>query len=267
MGRQVTLMHILFASGRIPDWLLGVQAGALAVLILCFLLRRHSRSDWSLRRIRSAFRQMDALDAREAPEAEYAPILIALDQGLPAWGAAYAADRLAQSDCRSRKRCLAILAQSDLSRVRERLVDLARDSSDSLAPEIWEILTGRHRSEWRKALLATDGRAGFADPPPPPSGPWCGFYTQFGAEHRMLLSLRFDGASFWGEGADITGPFTITGTIVVKRFRATKRYNLHSVEYEGGFDGDAIEGRWTLVAGSGSFRFWPRRQPPQPVKS
>jgi hypothetical protein len=261
------MIHVAFASWRGPDWLLGVQAGALAILLLTIYLRGHWRSDWSLRRIRSAFRQMDALDSREAPEAEYAPILSALDQGLPAWAAGYAADRLAQSECRSRKRCLAILAQSDLSRFRERLVDLARDSSDPLAPEIWEMLTGRHRSEWKKALLATDGKAGFADPPPPPSGPWCGFYVQLGAEHRMLLTLRFDGDSFSGEGADITGPFTITGSIAEKRFRATKRYNRHSVEYDGGFDGDAIEGRWNLVGGSGKFRFWPRRRPPPSVKS
>jgi hypothetical protein len=263
------MMDIAFASWKGPNWLLGVQAGALGLLVLFIFLRGHWRSDWSRRRIRSAFREMDALDAREAPESEYATILNDLNQGLPAWAASYAADRLAQPDGRSRGRCLGILAQSDTSRFRERLVDLARDSTDPLAPEIWEMLTGRHRSEWKKALLATDGKAGFADPPPPPSGPWCGFYVQLGAEHRMQLSLRFEGETFSGEGSDITGPFTITGSIAGARFRAAKRYALHSVEYDGGFDGDAIAGRWALVGGSGKFRLWPRRQtpvPPPPVK-
>ena len=207
------MMHIAFAFWRGPNWLLGVQAGALALLLLSVYLRGHWRSDWSLRRIRRAFREMDALDAREAPEAEYAPIVSDLGQGLPAWAASYAADRLERSDYRSRARCVAILAQSDCSRFRERLVDLARDSSDPLAPEICEMLTGRHRSEWKKALLASDGKAGFADPPPPQSGPWCGFYVQLGAEHRMQLTLRFEGETFSGEGSDVTGPFAISGSI------------------------------------------------------
>jgi hypothetical protein len=193
-----------------------------------------------------------------------------LAQGLPGWAASAAATRLEQPDCRSRKRCLAILAASDLTTFRERLVDLARDSSDPLAPEIWEMITGRHRGEWKKALLATDGKAGFADPPPPPSGPWCGYYVQLGAEHRMQFTLRFEGGTFSGEGADITGPFTIEGSIAGNRFRATKRYALHTVEYDGSFDGDTIAGWWKLVAGSGKFRLWPQRQampPPAPVKS
>jgi len=259
------MMDIAFASWKGPTWVLGVQAGLLALLLLSLYVRGHWRSDWSLRRIRRAFREMDALDAREAPEAEYALIMSDLGQGLPAWAASYAADRLAQSDRPSRERCLTILAQSDYSRFRERLVDVARDSSDPLAPQIWEMLTGRHRSEWKKALLATDGKTGFADPPPPATGPWCGFYVQLGAEHRMHLTLRFEGETFSGEGSDITGPFTITGSIAGGRFRATKSYKLHRVEYEGGVDGDAIAGRWTLVGGSGKFRLWPRRQtPPRP---
>jgi len=234
-------------------------------------LRGHWRSDWKRSRIRSAYRAMDGLDEREAADGEYEPLLKELGQGLPAWAASPAAGRLSQSDSRSRRRCLEILSQSDFSPFRERLVDLARDSSDPLAGEIWEMLSGRHRSGWKNALLSTEGRAGFADPPPPPSGPWCGFYTQLGAEHRMDFTLTFDGETFLGAGRDITGPFTISGQIVQgKQVRATKRYNLHSVEYMGSFDGDAIVGTWSLAGGSGKFRLWPRRQkapPPAPVKA
>ena len=248
----------------------GEKAYPLLLLPLLFILipvillivRGHWRSEWSWRRIRRAFREMDDLDRREAPEADYQAALSELRSGLPPWAAAGAFERLSNADCPSRRRHLDILSQSDVSPFRERLVDLARDSTDPLAAEIWELLTARHRSQWSKALADTDGKAGFADPPPFPGGPWCGYYVQFGVEHRMDLVLTFEKDAFSGSGTDIVGPFTISGQIVESGgVLATKRYSLHIVDYRGRVDGDGFAGEWGLVIGRGSFRFWPRRQP------
>jgi hypothetical protein len=238
----------------------------LVLLILHLFIRGHWRSDWSRRRIRRAFLEIDRLDGREATAEEYESAMTEVRHGLPDWAAFYALKRLGNSDCPSRRRHLEILSQSDVSSFRERLVDLARDSTDPLAAEIWELLTGRHRSQWTKALLETDGKSGFADPGPPPSGAWCGYYVQLGAQHRMDLALQFQGNRFSGEGRDIVGPFTISGETRDGDAHAEKRYSYYSVDYAGRFEGDGIAGRWNLVAGSGKFRLWPRRQGvPQPA--
>ncbi|HVR84917.1 MAG TPA: hypothetical protein VMU54_11445 [Planctomycetota bacterium] len=240
----------------------------LAILLLHLFLRGHWRSDWNRRRIRRAFQEMDSLDGREATAPEYESALRELRHGLPGWAAIYALERLGNSDCPSRRRHLEILSQSDVSPFRERLVDLARDSTDPLAAEIWELLTGRHRSLWTKALLETDGKSGFADPGLPPSGAWCGYYVQLGAQHRMEFTLQFHGKTFSGEGRDIVGAFTLSGETRDADVQAVKGYPHHAVHYEGRFDGDGIAGRWSLVGGSGEFRMWPRRQAvPQPPSS
>jgi hypothetical protein len=240
----------------------------LLVLVVSLIVRGHWRGDWKRFRIRRAFRDIDGLDSREAPDADYQAPMNELRTGLPPWAASYAFDRLMNTDCPSRRRHLEILSQSDFSPFRERLVDLARDSTDPLAAEIWEVLTGCHRGLWGKRLVDTDGKTGFADPPAFQSGPWCGYYVQLGAEHRMDLVLTFERDSFWGEGTDIVGPFSISGQVQgAAEVAATKRYATHAVDYRGSVDGDGFAGRWNLFAGSGGFRFWPRRQsvPPPAV--
>jgi hypothetical protein len=241
----------------------------LLVLVVSLLVRGHWRGDWKRLRLRRAFRDMDGLDNHEAPDADYQALMNELRSGLPPWAAFYAFHRLMNTDCPSRRRHLDILSQSDFSPFRERFVDLARDSTDPLAAEVWEVLTGCHRSLWSKRLVDTDGKTGFADPPAFQSGPWCGYYIQLGAEHRMDLGLTFEKDSFRGEGTDIVGPFSISGQVLEGReVVATKRYATHTVVYRGTVDGDGFAGRWNLFAGSGTFRFWPRRQPiPPPAVS
>jgi len=256
---------VLVAPPDGPLWYPRILAITFFVLILILFVRGHWRGDWSRRRVRKAFDDMDALDAREAPEAEYAPLLDLLGRGLPAWAASFAADRLADSENRSRRRCLDILSQSDYSPFRERLVDQARDSTDPLAPEIWEMLTGRHRSAWKEALQTTAGGATFADPPPPASGPWCGYYIQLAAEHRMEFTLEVVGEAFSGEGSDIVGPFTLSGEFTAGgSVEIRKQYRRYLVRYVGRFESDAVAGKWHLSGGSGKFRLWPRRQPVLP---
>jgi hypothetical protein len=262
--RRSVAFVVNLSAARFDPYPVFSLALLLALVILLFV-RGRWRSDWSVHRIRRAFREMDALDRNEASEADYRAPLGVVRSGLPPWAAAYALGRLANTDCPSRRRHLDILSQSDLSPFRERLVDLARDSTDPLAPEIWEVLTARHRSQWSKTLTDTDGRDGFADPPPLSSGPWCGYYVQLVAQHRMDLVLTFEKGSFRGEGTDVVGPFSISGRILDHgKVAATKSYSTHTVDYRGRVDGDGFAGRWGLFLGSGGFRFWPRRQPVSP---
>jgi hypothetical protein len=243
----------------------GWVYAAAAVVILATLaisLSRHLRSDWNPRVIRRAFREMDALDAREAPENEYAEALSILAPGLPGWGAAWAIERLADSDSPSRRRYLQILRSSDFSPFRDRLIALAKDPADPLAGEVWSILTGQSREAWKKALLATAEDAEFAPPAPPSGGPWCGFYRQMGGEHRMAPVLSMDRGAIRGGGTDLVGPFTIAGTISGQEVRFYKAYETHTVAYQGRFEGDTIVGRWSLPLQSGEFRLWPIRSAP-----
>jgi hypothetical protein len=244
----------------LTTWYPVFTSVTLVALLLVLFIRGHWRSDWSRRRIRKAFSEMDSIDEREGADQEYEGPMALLRQGLPGWAATDALKRLALSDGPSRRRHLEILSQSDLSSFRERLVDLARDSSDPLAADIWEMLTGRPRSQWSQALIDTDGKAGFADPPRPESGPWLGYYVQLGAEHRMDFTLAIEGNSFHGEGQDIVGPFSIAGEFSKGEIQAEKRYSSHSVRYVGRLEGDTMAGHWSLVGGSGKFRLWPRRQ-------
>lgn len=261
---MVTSPPIHWTNG--PAFISTLFVVILAVLMIAFLLR-HSVGDWNRRRIRKAFLDMDALDAREAPDAEYEAPMAQIAPGLPGWAAAWAVNRCSVLDSPSRRRHLGILAKSDLTSLREKLVDLARDSSDPLAPEVWELLTGRHRSGWHKELVATDGKAGFGAPPPPRSGAWSGYYVQMGAEHRMELTIAFEGPQLTGAGRDIVGPFTISGELEKGFVHFTKWYPHHSVDYSGRFDGDQMQGRWTILPVTSSFRLWPHRGPvPRPME-
>jgi len=97
----------------------------------------------------------------------------------------------------------------------------------------------------------------------PPSGPWSGYYLyeNGGPKHRMRLSLTFsrDG-SIAGDGIDDIAPFKIDGVFESGSNKAdwTKAYiGMHSVEYQGLYDGRTICGNWTLGIGSGGFWIWP----------
>jgi hypothetical protein len=239
-------------------WIYGIAAVAI-LATMAISLSRHLRSDWNSRVIRRAFRRMDALDAGEAPENEYAEPLLILASGLPAWAAGGAVDRMADTESPSRRRYLEVLRSSDFSPFRDRLVAIARDAADPLASEVWSLLTAQSRDAWKKALLASDEGAEFAPPPAPRGGPWCGYYRQMGGEHRMAPVLSIDQGAIRGGGTDLVGPFTIAGTIFGQEVLFLKAYESHVVAYEGRFEGDTIVGRWKLPLQSGEFRLWPIR--------
>ncbi len=136
--------------------LLMITIGAVFYLRLRCVSRRRQVAD-SRAPIERAFAEMDALDAREALEGEYRVPMSALSTPLPSWAAAMAIERIADRESPSRRRFLKLLRDADIVEERERLVEIAKDSTDPLAADVWSLLTGRPAGEWTKALVASDG--------------------------------------------------------------------------------------------------------------
>ena len=91
-----------------------------------------------------------------------------------------------------------------------------------------------------------------------PSGAWRGFWEQpiFGKQSMRQLVLRFEGGRIDGDGVDVIGRFTFSGSYddagsvaLVKEYAGR-----HQVLYRGAYDGEgSILGRWSI----GEYRFGP----------
>jgi hypothetical protein len=101
-----------------------------------------------------------------------------------------------------------------------------------------------------------------------PGGPWTGFFLQYWlpGRHTTNLRLSWHDGDMEGTGADIIGPYSITGRYDVTNGRCewTKKYvGRHSVEYRGVNDGHGIWGVWELrqlgglFTDRGGFHLWP----------
>jgi hypothetical protein len=96
-----------------------------------------------------------------------------------------------------------------------------------------------------------------------PSGPWKGFYIQWGMQGRQRLNLTFREGVVTGYGSDPGGDFHVRGTYDpgAGRARLTKMYAQHRVEYDGHAEGDGIWGRWEIrgvgYTDRGGFHIWP----------
>jgi hypothetical protein len=98
------------------------------------------------------------------------------------------------------------------------------------------------------------------------SGPWRGFYVQWGARGHQELSLTFFDGQIVGDGADRAGDFRVSGGYDTESGKVWihKTYPTHTVEYDGfaapGQD-RGIRGAWQIrYAGSrdhGEFHIWP----------
>jgi hypothetical protein len=94
-----------------------------------------------------------------------------------------------------------------------------------------------------------------------PSGPWKGFYQQFG-KHQMDLDLTFRQGRILGHGRDGVGRFLIRGGYDVQSGKCSfsKRYlGAHDVSYQGYNEGKGIWGVWDLIryGDRGGFHIWP----------
>jgi hypothetical protein len=97
----------------------------------------------------------------------------------------------------------------------------------------------------------------------PTSGPWSGYYAYSTSDikHVMKLHLTFarDGG-IDGDGIDDIALFEIRGVFgaSTREVQWIKSYiGMHSVAYQGVYDGRNILGAWTVEGISGPFRIWP----------
>ena len=84
-----------------------------------------------------------------------------------------------------------------------------------------------------------------------PSGAWRGFWEQpiFGKQSMRQLVLRFEGGRIDGDGVDVIGRFTFSGSYddagsvaLIKQYAGR-----HQVLYCGAYDGEgSILGRWSI---------------------
>ncbi len=103
------------------------------------------------------------------------------------------------------------------------------------------------------------------DDPRFPSGPWIGYYEQWGVRSRQRLGLAFAGGRVRGEGRDPAGEFLVTGRYDPSSGGVwmSKTYTSHTVEYDARADDDGIAGDWCIVyfggllTDRGRFRIWP----------
>lgn len=98
-----------------------------------------------------------------------------------------------------------------------------------------------------------------------PSGPWVGYYQQWGTQSRQRLGLSFAGGRVSGGGRDPAGEFHVRGTYDLDSgaVRLSKVYPEYRVEYDGKAGQDGIGGNWwiTYLGGllndRGHFLIWP----------
>ncbi len=114
------------------------------------------------------------------------------------------------------------------------------------------------RPEHEVATLETDDRL--------PSGPWTGFYIQWGRKGPQELGLTFSEGIITGGGGDAAGAFVVAEVYDTETGRCsmTKRYpGQHTVEYDGFIDHNGIWGRWVIRYAPmmrddrGHFHIWP----------
>lgn len=102
-----------------------------------------------------------------------------------------------------------------------------------------------------------------------PSGPWTGFYQQFGRKYTTDMHLTFARGRVRGSGADRVGSFVVRGLYEVGNGEViwTKSYiGRHVVHYRGFRDRRRIWGVWEIIGFDRSgFMIWPRGEAPAEV--
>jgi hypothetical protein len=99
-----------------------------------------------------------------------------------------------------------------------------------------------------------------------PSGPWTGYWLQYGYKGMMELHLTFQQGALTGEGRDRVGPFVLRGRYELTDGKCywTKKYlGQHDVFYQGYNEGKGIWGSWEITSmgffkDHGGFHIWPK---------
>ncbi|MCW5939439.1 MAG: hypothetical protein KF884_02085 [Fimbriimonadaceae bacterium] len=101
------------------------------------------------------------------------------------------------------------------------------------------------------------------------SGPWAGFWLQYGQRGFMRLDLVFASGVVSGTGDDKSGTFTMKGVYGSEAIEIIKGYDQLSIVlcdaapvllYEGRWDGAVVFGRWVQEGdpwNTGEFEMWP----------
>lgn len=84
-----------------------------------------------------------------------------------------------------------------------------------------------------------------------------GWWEQSGYGRQLMepLQLRFQDDGVVGAGADIIGPFHISGRVAGGNVSLTKTYiDAHSVDYFGTYDGEGtLQGAWSIFGVGGKW--------------
>lgn len=100
-----------------------------------------------------------------------------------------------------------------------------------------------------------------------PSESWIGFWIQRSmGKQATSIAFRFSDGKISGEGRDIVGKFTFSGTYDLNSGRClmTKQYlGAHQVHYEGVCEGRDLWlwGMWNIRHHRGGFHLWPEGEP------
>jgi hypothetical protein len=100
-----------------------------------------------------------------------------------------------------------------------------------------------------------------------PTGPWKGYYIQFGQRGWQQLNLSFSGGKIEGTALDKGGEADVHGTydLSTGTVNLVKIYYYHKVEYRGDVRDKGIRGgfmiRYPLAIDTGDFYIWPDTNP------
>ena len=96
------------------------------------------------------------------------------------------------------------------------------------------------------------------------SGPWIGWWIQWGKRGHMRLRLEFAGGRIRGGGTDDSGDYDVIGEYAGDAVRMAKAYGTHVVLYDGRWNGASIAGRGEVpndvIKNTSEFEMWPERE-------
>lgn len=96
------------------------------------------------------------------------------------------------------------------------------------------------------------------------SGPWVGWWIQWGKRGHMRLSLDFADGRIRGSGTDDSGDYGVIGEYSGESVRLAKAYATHVVLYDGRWNGASIAGRgeipFDVVVNTSEFEMWPESE-------
>ena len=96
------------------------------------------------------------------------------------------------------------------------------------------------------------------------SGPWIGWWIQWGRRGHMRLTLNFSNGRIRGSGTDDSGAYEVIGEYGGESVKMAKAYGTHVVLYDGRWNGASIAGRgevpFDVIVNTSEFEMWPEHE-------